>query len=276
MLPLALLSVAMLPPYAERIHVLNYMSEPMTFVGCSSSTPGIFQTKPKMQAVGHGFTDVFDLQARPLESMNGYCSWRLNSSAEAQCGHGNGTFPPGISSCPWIGWRRGGKANKTSISFTVEWDWEGPFEVASTSWSASSGGHKRYCFCPRGVKHLECRHQCDNPPFPPQPPKPDEPAVHYTDPRKTGCRTDELVMPVTNTSAICSPRCTHGFPFKKCPANLPTGMANMHASCNFIDDESNVDYCAVTCDKAGADCGAGATCHMNEYLGVGFCGYPTA
>ena len=57
-----------------------------------------------------------------------------------------------------------------------------------------------------------------------------------------------------------------------CPDDIPTNSSGS-VGCNFIDEDSNTKFCALTC-ATDAECGTGAKCFVDTFLKMGFCGYP--
>lgn len=122
-----------------------------------------------------------------------------------------GTFPnKAVTSCPWVGWQRGGGINGSTISFTVSWSLEGPHAVSQDHWSMDRY-HHRFCFCNKDDSMHDCDTKCKTPPLPKRPASlGPEPTTHYTNPKKkAACRADEAVMKVGpgGAASICSPRC---------------------------------------------------------------------
>ena len=279
-------------PYSATVHVVNAMGQSGLLGGCSSGLTSAIQDKPQMSELPHLQTDRLQLNMSHIfQAIEGYCWWNVsNATAEAGCGHGNGTYPsPEVNSCPWVGWKRGVVVpNSSSIGFEVDWMVEGPYAVAQTSWSLGEEKHHRFCFCDEATSMQACKRMCTTaPPTMPPAPSPDpRPAAHYTDPTGNGgCRMDEKAMTVAGNGtqgAICAPQCVQAGLLRKwtCPSDQPAA-SNARASCNLIDNDTNLKYCALICDT-DADCDTGAVCHMESFPGtgdippetIGFCGYP--
>ena len=280
-------------PYSATIHVVNLMGESAFLGGCTAGAASALTAQPRFAELQSTTTDgAFINTTHLLEAIEGYCWWSIKGNSSA-CGEGNGTYPaPEVTSCPWVGWKRGVVSNHSSIGLSVEWDVEGPHEVAQNKWTDGSRAHHRFCFCDAGVSRLGCEAVCEHPPtMPPAPSPGPPPATHYSNPHHGGCRMDEKPMTVSSDAAtgrpvlkICSAPCVRKGLFKEvCPADQPAG-STAHASCNFIDgDETDEQYCALICDT-DADCGAGAVCHIDHFpptnatadddgTSIGFCGY---
>ena len=247
------------------------------FEGCVSDVDGIIQVQPAKKELQVADSDSLFLNAtRYFEGMEGYCWWSVKSKASKLCHHlPNHTA---VSSCPWVGWSRGGGINGSSISFTVSWSLEAPYEVSQDHWQAGDDYHHRFCFCTEADTKRSCDAKCKTPPLPPAGPGP-HPSVHYTDPKaKGGCRADEKMMTVgpNDEAAICAPRCEKRgiLPGQwSCPTDAPANVT-ADQGCNFIDDDTNTRFCSLICNH-DADCGsAGGRCYVDEFLKMGFCGYP--
>jgi len=116
-------------------------------------------------------------------------------------------------------------------------------------------------------------------PSPPSPTPPSPPAgkSHYSDP-KDGCLSDEIEITITNIKGdFCSSECSI---FKKCPADVPTGVT-AGPQCALQDASTNKHYCALICSPtlpvldqkaADAQCGTNASCKPAGQ-GVGLCTY---
>ena len=96
-------------PFHATVRVLNLMNENAFFVDCYDSTGIVLDKRPSLKEIPPGETDTFFVSATHFfEGMEGYCWWNVSSSAEAECGQGNGTYPnKNIHSCPWVGYEVG-------------------------------------------------------------------------------------------------------------------------------------------------------------------------
>ena len=96
-------------PFHATVRVLNLMNESAVFVDCYDSTGIVLDKRPSLKEIPPGETDTFLVNATHFfEGMEGYCWWNVSSSAESECGRGNGTYPnKNIHSCPWVGYEVG-------------------------------------------------------------------------------------------------------------------------------------------------------------------------
>ena len=93
-------------PFHATVRILNLMNESAVFVDCYDSTGVVLDKRPSLKEIAPGETDTFLVNATHFfEGMEGYCWWNVSSSAESECGLGNGTYPnKHINSCPWVGY----------------------------------------------------------------------------------------------------------------------------------------------------------------------------
>merc|ERR1712224_838555 len=92
-------------------------------------------------------------------------------------------------------------------------------------------------------------------------------ATHYGDPLDGPCESEEVNITITGvTGSVCAPPC--GL-FKKCPADVPTGVT-AKPTCALEDASTKKKYCALICDPAAADgeCGDNASCKKIQTTGI--------